>query len=79
MPRAANDSLPASAASFDTLPDSALIRQPTLELVLAVSPSTIWRLCRSGLLRPIKVTERSTAWRVGDVRAYLASVAAKVA
>ena len=79
MPREISESLPDSATNFDALPDSALIRQPTLELMLAVSPSTIWRLSRSGLLRPIKVTERTTAWRVGDVRAYLASIASGMA
>lgn len=64
---------------FDSLPDSALIRQPTVEAVLAVSSSTVWRLVRRGVLKPVKLSERVTGWRVGDVRAYLASLGEKAA
>lgn len=66
--------LPVSLTSFDLLPDSAFIRQPTLEAVLSVSSSTVWRMVQRGVLKPVKLSERVTGWRVGDVRAFLASL-----
>jgi len=57
---------------FDHLSDSSLIRLPVLRAMLSVSSGTIWRMCRRGELKPVKVAERVTAWRVGDVRKYLA-------
>jgi predicted DNA-binding transcriptional regulator AlpA len=60
-----------SVETFDSLPDSAILRQPSLEALLGVSASTIWRLVNSGALPRVKLTARCTGWRVGDVRAYL--------
>lgn len=71
--------LPASAESFDHLPDAAIIRQPALEAVLSVSGSTVWRMARRGVLKPVKLSERVTGWRVSDVRAYLAGLKCKAA
>lgn len=65
--------LPVSLETFDALPDSAFIRQPTLEALLGVSASTVWRLVASGDLPRVKISSRTTAWRVGVVRAYLAA------
>lgn len=71
MPNQTPPILPASLEFFDSLPDSAFIRQPTLEALLGVKSSTIWRLVASGDLPRVKLTARCTGWRVGDVRAYL--------
>ena len=71
MPNKPPPHLLPSVETFDSLPDSAILRQPSLEALLGVSASTIWRLVNSGALPRVKLTARCTGWRVGDVRAYL--------
>lgn len=73
MPSRTQPHLSPTVASFDALPDSAILRQPDLETLLGVGSSTVWRLVNSGALPRVKVSPRCTGWRVGDVRAYLAS------
>ena len=67
-------------SSFDTLPDSAYLRQAHLVGVvdadgialLPFSRATLWRKVRAGTFpAPVKLSERVTAWRVGDVRTWL--------
>lgn len=63
--------------SFDALPDVALIQIRLLVNygVLPYSATTIWRKCRSGEFpKPIKVSAGITAWRVGEIRDYLANI-----
>lgn len=68
--------------SFDELPDSAWIRQaqlvrdpkhPTRPAPLPFSPATFWRRVREGKFpKPTKLGgARITAWKVGDVRAWI--------
>ena len=71
---------------FDHLPDSALLREadlvrspkrPHATPPLPFSAPTLWRLTRAGSFpKPIKLSERVTAWKVGDVREWLAAQAA---
>ena len=59
---------------FDDLPDVAFIQiRPLVNYkVLPYSATTIWRKCRRREFpQPIKVSAGITAWRVGDIRAYL--------
>ncbi len=59
---------------FDDLPDVALIQvRPLVNFkVLPYSATTIWRKSRNGEFpAPIKVSRGITAWKVGDIRAYL--------
>lgn len=73
----------ASPVNFDALPDSAYLREaqlvpsskrPGVPAVLPFSPPTLWRKVRAGTFpKPVKLSERVTAWRVGDVRAWLAA------
>jgi len=59
---------------FDALPDSALIRQAQLlGGILPFKSATLWRRVKAGQFpQPIRLPEgRITAWRVGDVRAWL--------
>lgn len=72
----AGSPLPSPASGFDTLPDSALIRLPVLCALLGVSPATVWRM---KTLRGVKITDRTTGWCVGDVRAFLAALKSKAA
>jgi predicted DNA-binding transcriptional regulator AlpA len=63
--------------SFDDLPDAALIQIRNLVnyKVLPYSATTIWRKRRSGEFpSPIKVSAGITAWKVGDIRAYLNAI-----
>lgn len=67
--------------SFDALPDSALVRQsqlvrdpkhPTRPAPLPFSPATLWRKVKAGEFpAPLKLGAAITAWRVGDVRAWI--------
>jgi len=60
-------------SSFDTLPATGFIRQAQLiPDVVPFSSATLWRRCKAGLFpKPVKLSERVTAWRVGDVREFL--------
>lgn len=70
-----------TTTSFDALPDSAFIREsqlvqspkrPGAPAPLPFSAPTLWRKVRAGTFpKPCKLSERVTAWRVGDVRAWL--------
>lgn len=61
------------ATSFDALPNSGYLRQAQLiPDVVPISGATLWRKCKAGQFpKPVKLSERVTAWRVGDVRAWL--------
>lgn len=66
-----------SASTFDTLPDTAYLRQPQLLEVVPFSSATLWRKCKAGdFPQPTKLSERVTAWQVGHVRAWLAKAQA---
>lgn len=68
--------------SFDALPDSAFIREsqlvqspkrPETPAPLPFSAPTLWRKVKAGTFpAPVKLSERVTAWNVGDVRAWIA-------
>ena len=72
-----------SGANFDTLPDSAFIREsqlvqspkrPEAQAPLPFSAPTLWRKVKAGTFpAPVKLSERVTAWNVGSVRAWIAS------
>jgi prophage regulatory protein len=61
--------------SFDDLPDSAYVRQTQLiPSPIPWSSATLWRKCKRGqFVRPVKLSERVTAWHVGSVRAWIAA------
>ena len=70
---------------FDALPDSAFIREsqlvqspnrPGTPALLPFSAPTLWRKVRAGTFpKPIKLSERVTAWNVGTVRAWMTAQA----
>ncbi len=71
--------------SFDTLPDTAFIREaqlvqspkhPHRPAPLPFSAPTLWRKVKAGTFpKPVKLSERVTAWKVGDIRAWAAAQA----
>ena len=83
-------SIPAQKATihqsvFDALPDSAYIREsqlvqspkrPDTPVPRPFSAPTLWRKVKAGTFpRPIKLSERVTAFKVGDVRAWMTAQA----
>ena len=68
--------IPEGLANFDHLPDSAYIRLPVMKGLYGVSAASIWRGVKNlNIPKPSKLTERTTAWNVGQVRAALAAKA----
>ena len=73
----------AAPSIFDALPDSAFIREaqlvqspkrPDSPAPLPFSAPTLWRKVKAGTFpKPHRLSERVTAWKVGDVRAWIAS------
>lgn len=71
---------------FDNLPDSAFVRQaqlvasykrPGVPAPLPFSAPTLWRLVANQKFpAPHKLSDRVTAWKVGDVRKWLNDKAA---
>jgi predicted DNA-binding transcriptional regulator AlpA len=60
--------------NFDNLPDTGFVRQPQVLEVVPFSPASLWRKCKAGTFpRPRKLSDRVTAWQVGEVRAWLES------
>lgn len=60
--------------NFDNLPASGYVRLPVMKLLLGVSSATVWRGVRQGTIpKPVKLSERCTAWNVASVREFLAS------
>ena len=68
--------IPEALANFDQTPNSAFIRLPIVMRLYGVSAATIWRGVKNGTIpKPSKLTERTTSWNVGQVRAALAAKA----
>jgi|GEM_PF-608235 len=61
---------------FQQLPDEAFIRQQQLMnlYIVPFSAATLWRRVKAGQFpKPIKLSEQITAWRVSDIRKWLAN------
>ena len=60
--------------NFNFLPDNSLVRLPTLMALYGLSKSTILReIKRGNLPKPIRLSLRTTAWKVKDIRGNLNS------
>lgn len=57
------------------LPATGYVRQSQLiPAIIPFSSATLWRKVKAGQFpRPVKLSERVTAWRVDDVRAWMQS------
>lgn len=69
-----------NASTFDSLPASGYIRQAQLiPHVVPFSSATLWRKCKAGQFpKPVKLSERVTAWNCGAVRRWLEQQAEQV-
>jgi predicted DNA-binding transcriptional regulator AlpA len=64
--------LPTALRNFHELPDDAYVRQPVVEGLFGISPSTVWRRVKDGgLPRPRRLSSRMTIWNVGELRRAL--------
>ena len=62
----------AASAPPPTLPETGFVREARLLVFLPFSHSTLWRRVAAGTFpAPIKLSERVTAWRAEDVRAWI--------
>jgi predicted DNA-binding transcriptional regulator AlpA len=60
------------------LPETGFIRLPVILAHFPVSRSTWWSGCKTGRFpAPVKLTERTTAWRAEDIHALIKKVGAK--
>lgn len=51
------------------------LAKPPIEPIIPVSKSTWWAGCKTGRYpKPVKLSERTTAWRVEDIRALIDSM-----
>lgn len=66
-----DNGIPDALKNFDSLPDSASVRQPVVEALFACSATTVWRRVNSGLIPKPKKLGSITAWNVGELRAVL--------
>jgi len=64
---------------FDSLPNTAIVRQKTVVRILGCSDTTVWRLAKRGDLHPVKLSAGVTGFRVGEIRALLDSCTAGAA
>lgn len=67
------DTINPALRNFDSLPDSGYIRLPILRALLGVSSATVWRMVQAQKIKAYKLTARTTAFKVREVRALLAS------
>lgn len=62
--------------NFDNMSSHSFIRIATICGLYGISRATVWRAVKNGNIpKPVKLTERVTAWNVGVVRAALAAKA----
>ncbi len=61
--------------TFGDLPTTGYVRQSQLiPAIVPFSSATLWRNVKAGTFpAPVKLSDRVTAWRVEDVRAWMES------
>jgi predicted DNA-binding transcriptional regulator AlpA len=65
-------SINSALSNFDQLPDSANVRLPIVMGLYSISAATVWRQVKAGTIpSPRKLTPRTTAWSVKDLRKVL--------
>lgn len=61
---------------FDSLPDTATVRLPTVCALFGISGPTVWRWSKNGRLPPPTKRGGVTGWQVGALRRTLAQATA---
>jgi len=66
----------AALKNFDDLPDAAHVRLPVVAALWGTSEPNVWKWIRLGRIPPgRKLGPQTTAWSVGELRAFLAALA----
>ena len=60
---------------FDQLSNSQQVRLPVVSAILGISNSTVWRMVKAKRLKAYRLTERTTTFNVGELRALLTAKA----
>lgn len=56
------------------IPQEGFVRQPVVLKVFGISKTTLWRRIQEGNFpRPVKLSPKTSAWRVKDIRAVIRS------
>ncbi|MBE0586561.1 MAG: AlpA family phage regulatory protein [Hydrogenophaga sp.] len=65
-------------STFESLPDEARVSAETFSVLLDVHLNTVWRRAKNDptFPKPIKLGNRCTRFRVGDIRVFMSGVAA---
>lgn len=62
-------------STITALPETGFVRLPIVLAVFPVSRSAWWAGIKAGKYpKPVKLSERTSAWRVDDIRSLLASM-----
>ena len=65
---------------FADLPPEALIRMPQLRALTGLGKTSIYKYMRAGVLpKPVRLGERLSAWRAGEVSEALQRIGAQAA
>ena len=63
-------------SSFDNLPATSYVRLPVVRGLLGgISAATVWRMVRAGTIKTYKLTARTTAFNVSELRSLIAAKA----
>lgn len=66
--------IPLELVNWEALPSNSYIRLPIVKVLYGLSSASVWRFAKSGKIpSPIKISERVTAWNVGQIKAHLAA------
>ncbi len=58
-----------------TIPAFGFLRLPQILAIFPISKSAWWEGCRTGRYpKPVKLSSRTTVWRVEDIRAFIESL-----
>ncbi len=58
-----------------TIPAFGFLRLPQVLAIFPISKSAWWEGCRTGRYpKPVKLSSRTTVWRVEDIRAFIESL-----
>lgn len=73
MQTISKESISKALSGFDSLPDTANVRQPVVEALYGCSSATVWRWVKKGIIPAPKKFggQRITVWNVGELRTSL--------
>ena len=72
MTQQTSGAIPDALKNFDSLPDSAIVRDKVVAGLFGCSVPTVWRMSSDGRIpKPVRPSRRITGWVVGGLRKVL--------